>query len=83
MTALNVAFDVWFPICRSLLSLWLHRTRDLFRLCTYDRCNAKLEFFDGFDWTRLLRFHFALSSEIGLAFIFARADFENVHRIAA
>jgi hypothetical protein len=31
-------------------------SKDVLRLVAYDRCNAQLEFFDGFDWA--LFFHF-------------------------
>jgi hypothetical protein len=43
-----------FPIGRPLHSARSRRRRDFLRLGTYDCCDAQLEFFDGFDWARLV-----------------------------
>src|SRR5262245_39990382 len=48
------SFDVFFPVSRTLFAADQQRVRswcagNLLRLATYDRCDAQVEFLDGFD----------------------------------
>jgi hypothetical protein len=57
--------------------VWSRCTSDVLRLGTYDRCNAQLEFLDGFDSAQFLHCSRFVRNIIDAGPILARADFVN------